>query len=350
MWRRLGLSVFLAAICVGVLATRVYDSFERIRVRVITAPTVAEGSSVAIDLPGHGGRLGGKPIAVILRVRGTSEPIDVAIALNGRRLARATVPAEREIRVDTSIESLSDSGQQLTVTGPRSGWAVTYLELATIHGFSSGPVSLVIVPRSRPLERLLPGWAVLPLLVAFIALRPRPAWPAGRLRFLHRAAAGLVVALFAATLLAHVFTPYAVLLSLDTFFLCAAVLYAEPLARAWPVVRRAMLESVRAWNAPAPPTEPPRWVTALDVACLIVLALMVRSMAGDGYRISLRPGVFLSLASWPRLALWLTALLALRYLAWSGVPCVWSGGSAHCGRGSRSGPSCPRSSRPGWPC
>ncbi|HJR60600.1 MAG TPA: mannosyltransferase family protein, partial [Vicinamibacterales bacterium] len=321
MGRRLGISVLLAALCMGVLATRVYEDFERVRVRLITAPRVAEGSAVTIGLAGQTGRLTGQPVAVILRVQGASEPTDVAISLDGRRLARATVPANRTIRVDTAIELLQPSAEQITVTASRSGWAVTYLELATVHGFSSGPVSLVVVPRSRPLDRLVPTWSLLPLLAALIALRPRPEWPRSRLRVLHRAGVGLVLVLFAVSLLAHVFTPYAVLLALPTFFLCAAVLYAEPLSRAWPFLRQAFLESVRSWEAAGPATERiPRWVTALDVACLIVLALLVRSMTDDDYRISLKPGLFLSLSSWPRLALWLTALLTLRYLTWRAIP------------------------------
>lgn len=58
----------------------------------------------------------------------------------------------------------------------------------------------------------------------------------------------------------------------------------------------------------------------LDVLCLVLAAVLIRSMLGDGYRISLTSDLRLSLRSWPRIALWLTALLALRYFVWRTVP------------------------------
>ena len=42
-WQRLALSVSLAVVCVAVLGTRVYVDFERVRVRLVTAPRPAEG-------------------------------------------------------------------------------------------------------------------------------------------------------------------------------------------------------------------------------------------------------------------------------------------------------------------
>jgi hypothetical protein len=60
----------------------------------------------------------------------------------------------------------------------------------------------------------------------------------------------------------------------------------------------------------------PRWVTALDVLCLVVVGLMLRAMVDDGYRITLAPGIQMSLRSWPRLGFWLAILLAVRHAAW----------------------------------
>ena len=58
----------------------------------------------------------------------------------------------------------------------------------------------------------------------------------------------------------------------------------------------------------------------LDVLGVVLLALMLRSMLGEGYRISFAPDFRLSLRSWPRIAVWLGVLLALRHLAWRVVP------------------------------
>lgn len=63
----------------------------------------------------------------------------------------------------------------------------------------------------------------------------------------------------------------------------------------------------------------PRWVTALDVVCLVTLALLMRSLLGN-YRIFITEDIRLSLTSWPRLAAWLIGLLAVRHLAWRAVP------------------------------
>ena len=59
----------------------------------------------------------------------------------------------------------------------------------------------------------------------------------------------------------------------------------------------------------------PRWITALDVLCLVLLLMMLRAILGEGYRISLPGDLRISLRSWPRLAVWLAVLLSVRHLA-----------------------------------
>jgi hypothetical protein len=60
-------------------------------------------------------------------------------------------------------------------------------------------------------------------------------------------------------------------------------------------------------------------VTALDVLGLLMAALVLRAMLTDDYRIVVSDDVRLSLRSWPRLALWLAILLAIRHYAWRGA-------------------------------
>ena len=64
----------------------------------------------------------------------------------------------------------------------------------------------------------------------------------------------------------------------------------------------------------------PWWVTALDVLCLVLVALLLRSLAGDRYRISLTPEIQLTMRSSWRLGLWLAGLLLLRHVAWRTEP------------------------------
>jgi hypothetical protein len=235
-WPRLAFSVSLAVVCVAVLGARVYIDFERVRVRVVTAPRAAEGLSMTVPLRDQD-RLDGRPIAVIVRIRGAAERTDVSVALDGRPLVQATVPANSEVRIDTSIDIVPGTAREVTVSASRPGWALTYLELATVHGYAGAPLPLVVAPHTAAPDGVLPLWGLLLLFVALILLRPRPAWPARRGRLLYRIAAALVLLLLAVTLIVPVFTPYKVLLSLQAFLLCTAVLYAEPMSRVWQRLR-----------------------------------------------------------------------------------------------------------------
>jgi len=315
---RLVLSCCLAAICVLVLGDHVYRSFNRIRVRVVTQPTPAHGSSMVIPLPEDVGRLTGQPIAVILRVGGTSEPLDFTLSLDGRQLAGFSVPADREVRIDTSTAFVPVPGQEVSLQATRAGWTLAYLELATVHGYSRGLFSFVIVPQGGVIDHVLPTGMLIVLFLVLAALRPRLDWPHRRTwRVLHRAAAGLILLVFAVVLSAHVFTPYLMLVALYTWVLCLAVLYAEPISRAWRYSKH-----LPAFEDGLSPT--PWWITALDVVCLMLVAVMVRSMLGDTYSLSFTADISISLPSWPSIALCLAVLLALRQrLAGEAVPWHW---------------------------
>lgn len=63
-----------------------------------------------------------------------------------------------------------------------------------------------------------------------------------------------------------------------------------------------------------------RWAIALDVLILLLVVLLVRSWLIPGYRITLAPDFRLSLTSWPRLALWLGVVLAIRYVVFRDDP------------------------------
>jgi len=241
--QRLLFSIVLAIACTAVLATSVYVDFDRVRLRVVNGPLPERGMSLSIPLPDLT-PVAGAPAAVIIRVQGDVEPSQVAISLDGARLADITVGAGEEVRVDTSARLPPGPGHALTLQSDRAGWEVTYLELANIHGFSSGTVEFVIVPDGAG-PAGPPPWVWLPFFFGVTLLLPRPEWPrGGGRRALYWLAAGLVCLFFAAALLSERFTPYRLLLSLHTFLLCTAVLYSEPLARAarWadPHVRRAL--------------------------------------------------------------------------------------------------------------
>jgi hypothetical protein len=237
MARRLVWSVLLACLCVSALGTSAFVEFERVRVRVVKTPVLAEHPTLALTLPDLS-RFGGQPTAFILRLAAPAEQADVQASLDGVPVGRIRVPAQRDIRFDTFILPPSGAGHQLTLSADRAGWKLVYLEIATVHGYSLGLLSFVIIPAGRVHDAVAPLWLLLVLLAALIALRPRPDWPAAKpVRRLYHAGVTIAVLLLLLSLLSGVFTNYKVLLSLHTLVLCVALLYIEPVTRLWPPIR-----------------------------------------------------------------------------------------------------------------
>jgi hypothetical protein len=235
--RRIVYSLLLASVCLAVLATRVSPGFDRTRFLVVTAPRLAQQPVLSVALPDLT-RLSGAPAAVVVRLRGTTEPATVAIALDAAHVKTVTVPPGREIRVDAPTLAPAGAGHQLILTGDRTGWQLAYMEIANVYGFSHGTLKFVIVPRERPRDPSLPWWGLLLFAIVAVAAYPAFDWPHSRgPRRLHRAVVGLVLTLFAVSLLADTFTGYRVVFLLETFLLLAALLYLEPLVRLWGVMR-----------------------------------------------------------------------------------------------------------------
>jgi hypothetical protein len=65
-------------------------------------------------------------------------------------------------------------------------------------------------------------------------------------------------------------------------------------------------------------TRPPWWITALDILCLVLLALALLAMIGPGVRVSFHQ-LRISLVSWPRLLLWVGVVLLVRHWAWRAI-------------------------------
>ena len=227
---RAAYAVALAAACLIVLATRVPLGFERVRFRIVIAPTPAQAHSLSIPVPDLA-RLAGSPAAIVLRLRGATESSRIAIGLDGTSIADVVVPPNREIRVDASTVPPAGPGHQLLISGNRGDWQVTYLEIGNVHGFSRGLFDVNVVPRGRDFGQP-PWWLLAVVLLGLLALRPKPDWPASPARRrLHRVGIGLVLLLFATVVIADRVTPFAILLAPKTFLLCVAVLYAERTAQ-----------------------------------------------------------------------------------------------------------------------
>ena len=244
---RRAFSAVLAFACVAVLAARVPLEFSRIRFRIVSEPMpVAQAPTVAVPLPDLS-PLSDAPAAVVIRLRGGEQPATLTIALDGTRITELTLPPRDEIRVDASAIVPRGENHQLVVNGDRPGWRITYLEIANVHGFSSGIVEFQIVPREyRQFETITP-WALILVFLGLLALRPRPDWPPTRAgRWAYVLGVGVVLLLFLAVLAADRFTPYKLLLMPKGFAVCAAILYAERVVQAARAIARAGLAAGRA--------------------------------------------------------------------------------------------------------
>jgi hypothetical protein len=244
---RQAFAVVLALACVAVLAARVPLEFSRIRFRVVPEPMpAAQTPSVAVALPDLS-TLADAPAAVVIRIQGGEQPATLNIALDDGRIADVVVPPRDEIRVDASAIVPRGENHQLLVTGDRPGWRITYLEIANVHGFSSGLVEFQIVPRAyRRFDTLRP-WALILVFLGLLALGPRPDWPATRPgRRLYAAFAGVVLLLFLGALTADRFTPYKLLVMPKGFAVCAAILYAERVLQGARATARATIATGRA--------------------------------------------------------------------------------------------------------
>jgi hypothetical protein len=231
--RRILYTLLLASASLAVLGTRVAPGFERIRFRVVTEPRIARDPAIVVALPDLT-RLSGSPAAVIVRLRGATEPTAVSIALGAARLTTVIVPADREIRVDASTPGPTGAGHQMVLTGDRPGWQLAYLEVANVYGFSHRTPKFVIVPRERPRDPPVDLWILVLFGVAAVAARPTLDWARTRTgRYLNRTAVAVLLLLFATVLFLDAVSRYRLLLSLETFLLCVAVLYADPLMRLW---------------------------------------------------------------------------------------------------------------------
>jgi hypothetical protein len=231
-------TVALAAASLSVLATRAPLDFGRIRFRVVTSPIPANDNSVSVSLPDLSA-LAGTPAAIVIRLRGATEPTKLALTLDGASIGAVSLAAGQETRVDASTSSLAGPGHHLVVKGNRPQWQLSYLEIANVHGFSRGIIGFAIVPRERRQFQTLPWWLLVPIGIGLLALRPRPDWPARVAhQRLYQAGVAIVLLLFVVALTADRFTAFKLLLSLKTAILCLAVLYAEWVRKAWTWITR----------------------------------------------------------------------------------------------------------------
>jgi hypothetical protein len=265
------ISVLLALLSMVVLAARFDLGFSRERIG-IRGPHIVTDGRLVVDLPSLDA-LAGAPAALVLYLRGGSEPTPIEVMFDSQSVARATLRPRENIRIDATVHPSSGTTHRLELAGADSGWRVREIEVANVHGFSRPPLSLVVVPRDRAPDRPLPLGGLLLIAGGLLYFLPRWDWPRARLtRVVHRAAAALVVAALIAVVVAEWLTPFRLLVGPETMVLALAVLYAERLCHG--AVRLGAV-------ALSPGRVIPRVVALLAAAVLAIgLAVGSRSVGG----------------------------------------------------------------------
>lgn len=226
---RIFIVTLTALVPVLVLASHVYSDFQRVRQRVVRTPLVASDGPISIAVP-EVSELGGEPVALIAHVRNeTSQSLRLAIDVDGAKIATTSLAPGASRRIDASA-FWHTGAHTLTFTGDRPEWTLQSLEIANVHGHSTAPLELQVVPRTR--RTASPSAGV--LIAVFAGLVAMGLWatpPGRRWRRLRRTAAGIGLALCGLTLLAPWWTPFGILLSVQTFVLVVALIHAHPIAQ-----------------------------------------------------------------------------------------------------------------------
>lgn len=256
------LTAVLAASCALVTVSSVFVGIETRRIKLVTEPHTPSSDRIAVTVtdPAADGLVA--PWAIIARIRqdGT-EPASFRLFVDGQLACERRLPAGRTARLDCAAAggwSRPTAPHEILVTGP-GAWALEYMEIATHHGNTTGPLTSFIVPAgATAFTRPSAVWALVAFAaVAMLGLRrpsaDRPRWA--------RLASGVVHAGGAALLLvvavAPWVSPYRVLVSAGTI---AGWITAIAIARWWP---SALL------------LRP--WATAPRAAFLLALAMFVLS-------------------------------------------------------------------------
>lgn len=228
--------LLLAVCCAVAFHTRVYKQFDPIRLKVVEAEQSPTDGLMVVPLPDAARRLADTWTAVVLRLANRSPDTRIVrITIGTTPIDRVILRPGRTSRVDLGVQVLWDAGianDRMVLRGNGSGWVLEYLELANLHGSSSGPFSFVVVPdRVMPADRPPKNSAVFVFLMMLVlSLVRRP---------LHRNGAGDTAAMavsasalcfLGVTLVLPVVSPYKVLLSVPAFWLCVATMYGSPVA------------------------------------------------------------------------------------------------------------------------
>ena len=245
-------ALLLAIFCALVLHERIYGDFERLRFPIFRSQQTPSLGAVTVRLPDLS-LLSQQPLAIILRLSNNDSVSQVLqVTTSDTTLADVLLEPGQQVRVDLNLRdgTALSAGDKLTVTGNTDGWSLNSLEIANIHGFSTGLVEFVIVPASTEIPNHFGALAALALLTVLIAL---PKFSIGDIRnTVTRTAyivlAPIVVLFLTVILVAPWLSNYSVLLADHSFLLCVAILYYPLLDAPLVTIRRLLPTLQESWT------------------------------------------------------------------------------------------------------
>ena len=255
--------IALSGCCAVALHTRVYERFDRVRIKVVTSALQPVDGAVVVPISDAAG-LAGMPAALILGLQnGGPEARTIGITVNGAWLDRVVIRPRQTRRVDLGVSAQAHAGQasRLELVGDGDDWALQSLELANVHGFSSGLFSFVITPDDAALSDHPSGLAAVLLFGVLLALSiPMLRFNTGRVIGVVSLLPGALVCCFlGATLVLPAVSAFKVLLSVQAFSLCMVALYGPPAVTRLAIVYKEVFFARRAASRPgakSPPLEP----------------------------------------------------------------------------------------------
>lgn len=234
--RRILLAALVAAAVCLVLSSRVFVSFDALRVKLVRTPVAATGGSITVGTA-HDARAArlDAPVAVIAVLRNDAEAAHrFALLADDHAVCDVELARRSTRRVDCVIDGgwIRGPAHTLVIKSDAPAWSLEFLEIATHHGSSSRLVAFYILP-DRTASFTMASWpwvAATGLAVWLLVLVPLARWPAGLLRLHAVVTAGLAV-LLGAMLISPWASRYQLMLPVAAFVQVGVLLFAPQLWR-----------------------------------------------------------------------------------------------------------------------
>ena len=259
----------LAGLAALTLSTHVFVAADRVRVKVLEAPTRATAGLVRATTAGFPQVNALRPpFALIARINFHSAGTGpFSIAVDGAPVCERYVAGGGSRRVDCVVAGRWNPTieHEVAIQGPPTAWTLDYLELATHHGNTDGVHFMLVLPAaSGHYVRPALGWVIATwlMLTAAILLLPAPPPLPHWIGLVYGVVVGAVVLELALSLCSQWISNYRIVLSAGTFTRLLVLLFVP---RLWAAGR--LLSQTGATDVERRPIAP--WNAGLVIALVL---------------------------------------------------------------------------------